>query len=307
MPRSYDRTGTTEGLAEVSRRENRKALPRSVKPRGFTLIELLVVIAIIAILIALLLPAVQQAREAARRSQCRNRLKQMALALHNYIETHAGVFMPYKVDDAQTIAVGGWPENTIRYFFGNVDYTKPAGEQLDFNDGFLTPYMETKRGAFQCPNFGPDQVDELLFDQMTCGYAYNGHALGEGIEYDWSTWPATADAKFRKLRDIAQLTHTVAFADSAEVNYALKLREVYLLEWPSMNYPTIHFRHGGAANVAFVDGHVETRTRHFKIDVPGTNYMTQEQADLIDENFLGYVCDGNIDDPDQQDNLYDRF
>src|ERR1700745_210756 len=71
--------------------------PKPQRRSGFTLIELLVVIAIIAVLIALLLPAVQQAREAARRTQCKNNLKQMGLSLMNYESTFS-VFPPARID-----------------------------------------------------------------------------------------------------------------------------------------------------------------------------------------------------------------
>ena len=105
---------------------------------GFTLIELLVVIAIIAVLIALLLPAVQQAREAARRSQCKNNMKQLGIALHNFHDTYNHL-PPGETDDDQRN--WGWSVYILPYLDQAPLYNNMIG------NGMLLVYDTQHTGA----------------------------------------------------------------------------------------------------------------------------------------------------------------
>lgn len=152
--------------------------PARRSPRGFTLIELLVVIAIIAILIALLLPAVQQAREAARRTQCRNNLKQLGLALHNYEST----FTKFP-------SAGEYTNRNGAAFFRNFTATSTFTQSLPYIDQaplFNAMNMslhytnvanqtaaKTKIPAFLCPsnaNTPPEGLGYGLSDYMPIAY-----------------------------------------------------------------------------------------------------------------------------------------
>lgn len=133
-----------------------KTYAKNSTHRGFTLIELLVVIAIIAILIALLLPAVQQAREAARRSQCKNNLKQMGLAFHNYHESFRVLPPGFVVDLA--VANGASGNGGI----GWSGFILPGVDQanlyntIDFNADWGTGINEdacaTFLSVYRCPS-----------------------------------------------------------------------------------------------------------------------------------------------------------
>ena len=118
---------------------------------GFTLIELLVVIAIIAVLVALLLPAVQEVREAARASQCRNNLRQLAIALHNYHDRN-GTLPPGWTADPLLLTQGwGWGSMILP----DIEQSSLA-QQLSFSESLTSPSVLRLHlhsvATFVCPS-----------------------------------------------------------------------------------------------------------------------------------------------------------
>ena len=151
-------------------------LSKTSRHRAFTLIELLVVIAIIAILIALLLPAVQQAREAARRTQCKNNLKQLGLALHNYHDVHKTLPPGYINQTAGSASDWGWQTYLLPAMEQANLYTQLAvGNPDSLGAALDVParlrLMQNPFSAFRCPS---DTAPDLNSDPDHSAVAVSG-------------------------------------------------------------------------------------------------------------------------------------
>jgi len=223
---------------------NRKHWSGFCRSSGFTLIELLVVIAIIAVLIALLLPAVQQAREAARRSQCKNNLKQIGLALHNYHDT-------YKMFPPGFINANGWMVNTfILPFLDQAPlYNKlnPSGP-MDLTNTTRLADVRTILPAYLCPSTperSPSRNTRLTVNGQQIGVSHYLGFNGNG-DYRCTTPPSSAsspngiffmDSNIR-TRDVTDgLSNTFAFTERTTASIGL-VNHVGGV-WAGINFPCV--------------------------------------------------------------------
>jgi prepilin-type N-terminal cleavage/methylation domain-containing protein/prepilin-type processing-associated H-X9-DG protein len=262
--------------------------------RGFTLVELLVVIAIIGILVALLLPAVQAAREAARRTQCQNNLRQLAVAMEQHVEKKhvypIGCIGGRQSEDKRCIS---WNVQLLPF----LEYTE-LWSSFDFTVGSHDPVnkaiRETVVGVFLCPSTDSADLYSSSFTWKGApftdyGGLYGVEGTGRDVEPDESGGSEDTDSPHdsqsaQTLRDdsLGVMLNEVAVAPKQitdGLSHTASIAELGMRRVPNMNEwvnglnifaqeqstpingvgldNEIGSPHPGGASLAFCDGHVE--------------------------------------------------
>ena len=251
--------------------------PASPRRRAFTLIEMLVVIAVIGILAAILLPAIWKARQKGKDTVCRNNLRQLAQGLALYCQRYHGDFpdtadKPYSGD-------GPYPQERIVRFLGWSDWSASSEDRVP--DVLICP----------CCRIGPGDGP----DQAVRHYAYNAHldgtAPGKGPgylyrvsrdafpfghdRYPWANLSAAAggnpyEVNFqpRNIDLIDRPANVMAFMDSNDEQTKGQTKVLYKWSMAASDndYGRVPNRHNNGGNIAYLDGHVEWKSREYLLD-----------------------------------------
>lgn len=246
--------------------------------RGFTLIELLVVIAIIAILVALLLPAVQQAREAARRSSCKNNMKQIGLAMHNYHDVH-NVFPPGFITRQPCSTAAVWSGCNV-------------GEVGLYSWGaLLLPYME-QSALYDLLKVGNVTLEQNLANATT------RQALTQPLAMFLCPSDPGPD-----LNDYASSTNRYNFNVTDGTNSYSIARSNYVMvanAWDSTTPPVYPVQYGEARGVGFANSKIRFRDitdgTSNTILVGERSYMYKSSNRVGGANVIGFSASNNVQD-----------